>query len=142
MKIDTIKVTGMVEFINGEGDVFHKENLVVDGGKDWIAQRMADASTVMTHIAVGTNSAAAVGSQTTMGAELARKGMTVSGGTVTDNSIQYEVTFGVGEAVGALTEAGIFNNVSGGTMLARTVFPVYNKSNDDLFTIRWTITVS
>lgn len=49
-------------------------------------------------------------------------------------------TFGPGNAVGAITEAGVFTASSGGTMLARQVFAVINKDSDDSLEITWEIT--
>ena len=62
--------------------------------------------------------------------------------TVTDNEIVYVDTFAAGTGTGAITEAGIFNASSGGTMLCRTVFSVVNKGASDAMTITWTVTVS
>ena len=52
------------------------------------------------------------------------------------------IHFAAGSGTGAITEAGVFNASSGGTMLCRTVFSVVNKGADDSMTITWTITVS
>ena len=46
------------------------------------------------------------------------------------------------DATGAVTEAGIFNAASGGTMLCRTVFSVVNKGADDSLSVTWTITLT
>ena len=62
--------------------------------------------------------------------------------TVTNNEIAYVASFGAGEGTGAITEAGLFNAVTGGTMLCRTVFSVVNKGASDSMTITWTVTVS
>ena len=75
-----------------------------------------------------------------IGAENDRNSLTstvVSGGTVT-----YVATFGAGEGTGAVTEAGLFNASSGGTLLCRTVFAVVNKGSQDSMTITWSDTVS
>jgi len=50
--------------------------------------------------------------------------------------------FGAGEGTGSITEAGIFNASSSGTLLCRTVFSVVNKGASDSMTITWTVTVS
>lgn len=44
-----------------------------------------------------------------------------------------------GTATFSLTEAGIFNAASAGTMLCRTVFPVINKGVNDTMTVTWTV---
>ena len=54
----------------------------------------------------------------------------------------YVASFEAGDATGAVTEAGLFNAVTGGDMLCRTVFAVVNKAADDTMTVTWTITVS
>ena len=118
------------------------KNLVVTAGKGFIASRMAAASaSVMGWIAVGTDSTAAAVGNTALGTEVARVATTVSGGTVSTNTVTYVSTFPAGTGTGALVEAGIFNAASAGTMLARTVFSVVNKGAADEMTITWVITV-
>ena len=118
------------------------KNLVVTAGKGFIASRMAAASaSVMGWIAVGTDSTAAAVGNTALGTEVARVATTVSGGTVSTNTVTYVSTFPAGTGTGALVEAGIFNAVSAGTLLSRTVFSVVNKGAADEMTITWVITV-
>ena len=137
---DDLKLTGAVSIaLNGEV-VQEIPNLVVTAGKEWVADRMADSNTVMTHMAVGTSSTAAAAGQTALVSESARGALTST--TVTNNEIAYVETFAAGTATAALTEAGIFDASSGGDMLCRTVFSVVNKGANDSMTITWTITVS
>jgi len=137
---DDLKMTGAVSIaLNGEV-VREIPNLVVTAGKNWVADRMNDANTVMTHMAVGTGTTAAAAGQTTLVSEAARGALTST--TVTNNAIAYVETFAAGTGTGALTEAGIFDAASGGDMLCRTVFSVVNKGSSDSMTITWTITVS
>jgi len=118
------------------------KNLVVTAGKGFIASRMAAASaSVMGWIAVGTDSTAAAVGNTALGTEVARVATTVSGGTVSTNTVTYISTFPAGTGTGALVEAGIFNASSAGTLLSRTVFSVVNKGSADEMTITWVITV-
>jgi hypothetical protein len=56
--------------------------------------------------------------------------------------VTYVASFGAGTGTGAVTEAGILNASSGGTLLCRTEFSVVNKGADDSMSITWTITVS
>lgn len=74
----------------------------------------------MSHMAIGTGSTAAAASDTALGSQSARTTLTST--TVTDNDVVYVDTFPAGTGTGAITEAGIFNASSGGTMLCRTVF--------------------
>jgi hypothetical protein len=117
------------------------DNLVVTAGLTYITGRMANASaTVMSHMAVGTGAVAAVAGNTTLGTETARValGSTTPGAT----NIIYTANYGAGVGTGALTEAGIFNASSAGTMLCRTVFAVINKAANDTMTITWTVTLA
>jgi hypothetical protein len=93
----------------------------------------------MSHMAVGTGTTAAAVGNTALVTELDRNAL--SSTTVSTNTVQYSGTWAAGDGTGALTEAGIFNASSAGTMLARTVFSVVNKGASDQVTITWTITV-
>lgn len=143
---DFIKVIGNVETIHIHADGTEEKhfcNLVVTTGKTFIASRMASASAaVMGWIEVGTGTNAAVVGDTTLQTALYRKATTVSGGSPSGASVTYSVTLNPGEGTGALTEAGIFNASSAGTMLARTVFGVINKAAGDTVIINWTISLT
>ena len=108
---------------------------------DFIASRMKDATaTAMSHMAIGTGSTAAASGNTTLGTESARQALTST--TVNNNAVSYVASFAAGTGTGAITEAGILNNSTGGTLLCRTVFSVVNKGASDSMTITWTITIS
>ena len=62
--------------------------------------------------------------------------------TASSNTIVYVARFEAGDATGAVTEAGIFNAASSGSMLCRTKFNVVNKAADDTMNVTWTITLS
>jgi hypothetical protein len=96
----------------------------------------------MSHMEVGTNSTAAAAGDTTLGAAVAGSRTALTSFTASGAVSTAVCTFGAGVGTGALTEAGIFNASSGGTMLCRTVFSVVNKGAADSMTITWTITVS
>lgn len=138
---ESIIVSGQIELINANGTVVRKSNLVVDSGKNWIATIMSGGSSPMSHIAVGSGTVPPAAADVNLGSEIFRKGVVVSGGTVTDNVVEYEVSLIAGEGTGALTEVGLFNAAGGGVMAARSTFPVYNKGANDVLTIRWTITI-
>ena len=138
---DGLKLTGKLKIaINGD-TVQEIPNVVVSDGKDYVASRMKDATaTAMSHMAIGTDSTAASSSDTQLGVETGRVSLTST--TVTNNEVEYVATFGAGTGTGAITEAGILNAASGGTLLCRTVFSVVNKGASDSMTITWTVTVS
>ena len=137
---DGLKLTGKLSIAINDEVVQEVPNLVVTAGKNYVADRIKNNSTVMSHMAIGTGSTAAAAGNTALGSESARTQLTSS--TVTDNEIVYVDTFAAGTGTGAITEAGIFNASSGGTMLCRTVFSVVNKGASDAMTITWTVTVS
>ena len=140
MITDDLKLTGALTIALNDVIVQETENLVVTAGKNWVADRMNNANTVMTHMAVGTGTNAAAAGDTTLQTENDRNALTST--TVTTNAIAYVATWAAGDASAALTEAGLFDAASSGDMLARTVFSVVNKGAADSMTITWTITVS
>jgi len=137
---DDLKITGHVSIALNDEVVREVPNLVVTDGKKWVADRMNNANTVMTHMAVGTGTTAAAAGDTTLDSESDRNALTST--TVTDNAVAYVATWAAGDATAALTEAAIFDAASAGDCLARTVFSVVNKGASDSLTITWTITVS
>ena len=118
------------------------DNLVVSAGITYIASRMKDATaTAMTHMALGSSTTAAVAGQTDL-ITLVGSRQLLSTTTANATNIVYVAAFGAGVSTGAITEAGIFNAASAGTMLCRTVFAVVNKGAGDSMSITWTITLT
>ena len=116
-------------------------NLVVTVGKNYIASRMVGtAATVMSHMAIGTGTGTPIAGDETLGTAAGR--VTLSAFTASTNTVTATATFPAGTGTGAITEAGIFNDVSTGTMLCRTTFPVVNKAAGDSIAITWVVTVS
>lgn len=120
----------------------HINNLVVQAGRDFIADRIISSSNFdpMTHMAVGEDTTAVALSDTALGSELYRQGF--DSATRSNSVITFITTYAPGDATGAITEAGIFNSTTGGTMLCRTQFAVVNKSAADTMIITWTVTIS
>jgi len=145
LKSQTSGIIGNVSITryNAEGSVVEKAyipNLVVNVGKNYIASRMIGATpSVMTHIALGSNSTAAVNGDSTLGTELGR--VTLTSATSLDNVVTYTATFPAGTASGGIQEAGIFNASAAGVMLARTTFPIVNKSTTDVIAISWAVSI-
>jgi hypothetical protein len=148
---DSIKMTGNLKLVltDEHGNVKQEEevkNLVVTVGKNFIASSMAKTTTnspaAMTHMEVGTGTTAAAAGDTALETAVASSRVTLTSTTVTTNSVAYVATFPAGTGTGALTEAGIFNASSSGTMLCRTVFSVINKGAADTLGITWTVTVN
>lgn len=117
-------------------------NLVVTTGKELLASRLASATdNVVGYMAVGSGNTAPAVTDTTLVAEISRVAISVAGGTPTGNTVLYTATFPAGVGTGSLQEAGLFNAVSGGSMLSRTTYAVINKGASDELIINWTITI-
>ena len=150
---DSLKPTGelLIVLRGPDGKVKEQKtvpNMIVTSGKNAIASRLVGTATaVMSHLAVGQSTTAPVATQTALiteftGGSNTRAALTVAGGAVSGNQITFSATFVAGNATGPVTEAGIFNASTAGTMLARTTFLVVNKDALDTLTISWIVTIS
>lgn len=142
---DGLKVTGSVSIcvFDKDGNVKDERkihNLVVTTGRNFIASRMTDTTTTMSHMAIGSGTTSPAAGNTGLEAELGRVSLTSA--TTTGVVTTYVANFTAGTGTGAITEAGIFNDASGGIMLCRSTFAVVNKGADDGMSITWQITVS
>lgn len=146
--LENLKANGQLRVVLTGADGQVKEdhtlkNLVVDTGLNFIVNRMKEATaTVMSHMTLGTGTTAAAAGNTTLETEITGARVALTSTTVAANQITYIASFAAGTGTGAVTEAGILNAASGGTMLCRTVFPVVNKQAGDSMTVTWTVTVS
>ncbi len=144
---DSFKVAGSVTLTSYNSsnvvcNTLHIPNLVVSTGKTFIASRMSsNTANVMGFIAVGFGSEITAPTTTALQSENARASTSVTGGTASGNTVTYSSSFGFNEANGSLTEAGIFNEPSGGTMLCRTTFPAYVKTSSEVLAVSWTISI-
>lgn len=145
---ENLKAKGdlVIELRDADGNLKmqrEEKNLVVTVGKGYITSRMKDASaTAMSHIAVGTGAVAPAAGDTTLGTEIGtRVAGTVTQVTTTtaNDTFQIVSTFPAGNGTGAITEAGIFNASTVGTLLSRTTFSAVNKAAGDSLTITWKI---
>jgi hypothetical protein len=147
---ENMKATGLVTVVkkNTLGQViqeFEVPNLVVTVGKNYIASKIVattNSPASMTHMAIGTGTTAPALTDTQLVTQTGR--VTLSGSSVTNNTITYTATFPAGTGDGAITEAGIFNGATspGAVLLCRTTFPVVTKGSGDTIAITWVITIS
>ena len=146
--MENVEPTGKVhiQHFDANGNLkseHHVKNLVVTTGKNYIASRMVGTATaVMTHMGIGTGSTTPAASNTALGTQTGRVALSNGNGSASGNAITFTATFPAGTGDGAITEAGIFNASSGGTMLCRTTFPVVNKASGDTIAVTWIVTVS
>jgi hypothetical protein len=144
---DQIRMRGKVKLVLYRSDGTREyrcfRNLVVSAGKTFIASRMVGATAaVMSTMAVGTDSTAPAITQTALIAPVAGGRVAFDSAGSSGAVATYTATFGPGTGTGALQEAGIFNDPTAGTMLARVTYPVVNKGATDIMSITWTVTVT
>lgn len=145
---DKVKMTGhfWVRLLDEQGSIKEERevnNVVVTVGKTYLANWLTAATQsnyFMRYIALGTGTTPASASDTALETELSTR----VAGTLSNasNVWQNVASFGPGVNTGAVTESGIFDLSSAGTMLARQVFPVVNKGAGDTLQVTWQITIS
>ncbi len=144
------------------------DNVVVKNGQDLVGLRVFGSNSTMSaatanFIAIGNNTAAltqgitntALGTECTGGGSYARQNPTTTPnlqtnvqGTSTSTKITIAGTFGAGNCSNAngsnqsITEAGLFNALTGGNLFARQTFAAINKGPSDSLTVTWTVTLS
>lgn len=139
---DQIPLRGHLTISLNNRVVQEVDNMVVDGGASWVANRMLAApasDSPVNAMQLGSGSADPdVGdtSVTTLGTSTSIATVGITG---VDIGVQFSTTFVAGEGTGAITEAGLF---AAAAMIARTTFPVVNKGAADELAITWTIKIS
>jgi len=94
------------------------------------------------HMGIGSGTGQAVGDNTLatlLGARQALDNATPSHSAAV---VTYHRTFAAGEGTGTVTEAGVFNNVSAGTMLLYNDSISFAKGAGDSLELTWTLTIS
>ena len=120
---DQLQLKGHLQIHLNDELVRDVDNLVVTTGKNLVASRLVGTTpAVMSHMAIGSGTTAAAAGNTALGTELGRVSLT--SGSASSAVVTYVATFAAGTGTGAVTEAGLLNASSSGTMLARTVFSV------------------
>lgn len=135
-----------IPFLTGNFSDFRLiSNLVTNAGAAGVASRIngSGAEAAFTYIAVGTGTTAAAVTDTTLVTETAASGLSRVAATasrvttdVTNDTAQLTTTFSVSGTV-AVTESGVLNAASTGTLLARQTFSAINVVSGDSLTITW-----
>ena len=122
-----------------EKQEFH--NLVVTTGCEIIASQLSDGLIAKpNYMAIGSGTVEPTKADRALGSELHRNGFSV-GASRNGAQVTYKAVFGAGQGTGAVTEVGMFNAASAGTMLNRATFAVVNKAPTDSLEITWTVTI-
>lgn len=125
-------------------------NLVTTAGKALVAGLIngSGSPAAATYIAVGTGTTAAAAGDTALVTETSTSGLSRAAATVslvttttTNDTAQLTKTFSVTGTV-AVTESGVLNAASTGTLLCRQVFSAINVVNGDSLAITWKVALS
>jgi len=121
-------------------------NVITTDGTSFVAAFLnsaaaAAATFTMNYIGIGTDATAENSSDTALGTELDRALGTMS--NVAGSIYRITATFACGTtSAGAITEYGVFDSTTGGTMLSRDTESVINKGTNDDLVVVTEITVS
>ena len=151
---DILKVK--IPYITGKyATEYRKDNLIVNAGLAGVASRFNGdgGEAVFNVIAVGTGTAAVAATNTTLGAELTTRGFARATAvlsrttTVVANDTarlvrEFTVTAGTPTGNIAVSEVGIFNALSAGTMASRTVITTKNVDTGDKLEVTYTLQVT
>lgn len=122
-------------------------NLVTSAGKAGVASRIngSGGEAAFTYIAMGTGTTAANVADTTLETESATSGLSRANATasrvtttVTNDTAQLVNTFTITGSV-AVTESGVLNAASVGTLLCRQTFSAINVVNGDSLQVTWKV---
>lgn len=139
--LDNIGIKGRVRIEVSDGRIIEQDNIVVNAGRDRVAEIIAgDSTAVPTHVAIGTGSSAALATDTALVTEVDRNALAAS--TATAGVITFRGFFSKSEANGnTIAEMGLFDQSSGGTMFCRTVLDsTIAKTSTISITVTWTWT--
>lgn len=149
---ESISVKGEVSIVVTDKDGNIKEtrdvpNLIVSSGKNHIAARIANLLVgsgqegyLISHLGFGTSTVVPSLSDTTLFAQLGTRSVVALAHTITTNTVVVTASY-VGYT-GSLTEAGLFNAATGGTMICRTTFGAVPIIPTDTLAISWTLKIN
>lgn len=148
-KIEKVKIKGLATFVLKDKDGNVKTirkvyNLITDAGFDFVCDVMGDTGSppgVMDFIAIGTGTTAEASTDTQLETHLVRK-PTVYAHTAGEQSFESKATFTAGQGTGNITESGLFNDSTEGSMLCRKTFTSIPKGAQDTLEVTWNVTLS
>ena len=126
-------------------EVREGKNVITTVGTEALASYLNSAAATATtftfkYMAIGTGTGAESAANTALGTETARHTGTVS--YISGAIYQVKATFATGIGTGAITEYGLLNSNTAGTMFCRDVETVINKGASDTLTATLQITLS
>ena len=119
----------------------HVKNLTVNEGFKAVCDMMGKGNIEpFKYCAVGNGTITPTSSDTALASELAR---TLGSYSRTADTIwKNDATFNPGVGTGTITESGLYNAVSGGTLLCRQTFGAITKGSSDTLVVTWQYTLS
>ncbi len=145
---DNFGLKGDVELIlrDKNGNIIDQrniENTIVDTGFDAICAVIGNTTQPndFAWTGIGTGVVAVQTADTTLGTEVVRVA-NVYGHSAGTKVFTMTADYAAGVGTGAITESGLLNAASSGTLLNRVVFAVINKGAADTLQVVWTITLS
>lgn len=145
-----LKIIGIIEITvkDGKGRVKYRiirRNLITDAGIQYIVQALAAQVTLAAfkYIAIGTGTTSPSGSDTALESEVARQEgtITIESTNISNDTLRVDASFTF-EASYSISESGLFNAASGGTMLARQTFDPISVEPGFTLDVTWRIIVS
>ena len=150
---ESMGLSGQVNMVLRDSYGYIKEerdgpNTVTNAGiAEIVKLASSEAADAFTHVALGTDDTGAAVTDTTLGAEIdsdggERDASTVSAETVNtaDDTIQLISGWNFTGAL-SITESGVFNDASAGTMLCRQTFTTLPVDDGDSLIITWKVTL-
>lgn len=121
-----LKGTARAKLVHDDGrvEVYETHNMIVTTGFNLVIASITGVGTrpdVLSHIAIGKGTTSTAASQTALATEVKRQSGTW---TWTPGSSKFTIstTFPKGSVTDLITEGGVFNAASGGSMFDRVVF--------------------
>ncbi len=140
--MDKQKMIGMVTIVKNGIIVKKLHNTIVTTGKGSMSGLLLSdiGGTAFDYIAIGTGTTGVVAGDTTLETESMRVAGTgtQTTTTTTNDTAHLESTFSIVSTL-AITESGMLNASSSGTLLNRTTFSAINVENGDELVIKWDI---
>lgn len=140
LKVSKLSCKGTVSLYKNGQLVRVVPNLVVNGGIALTASLLVGSGTAPSHAAIGTGTTEPQVTDTALAAEYARGSASRSLTTtaVTDDTAVFEREFSFTEEV-SITESGLFNASSSGTLFSRATFTAVPLKYGDILLIRWKV---
>ena len=124
-------------------DVREIRNTIVDAGYDFICDVIGNTTQPndMAWTGIGTGTTGVLGTDTTLETEVVRVANVYAHSAGT-KIFTHTADYAAGTGTGAITESGLLNAATLGTILNRVVFDVINKGASDTLQVVWTLTLS